>query len=287
MRRLKQEGGKTMNRAPAARSLLLFFAATFAASWTCFVAAVSMSAGAAPDAGLKPPVRALVLLGAFVPSFVALALTAWAEGGEGVRALLARLFQWRVSARWYVFALGYMAAIKLAFALVHRLVEGSWPTFGSAPWVLLWAAALLSTVIGGQAGEEIGWRGYALPRLAPRLGLGGASHLLGVIWAVWHLPLFYLPGADSYGQSFPAYLLQVTAFSVAIAWLYARTHGSLLLVMLMHAAINNTKDIIPAIPRPAMNPLVPEASLSTWLTTALLWTLAAWFLVRMRRTDRP
>lgn len=178
-----------------------------------------------------------------------------------------------------------MAAIKLTVALVHRLATGVWPRFGDTPWVLMIAATVFSTVIGGQAGEEIGWRGYALPRLAARFGLGGASIVLGVIWACWHLPLFYFQGADTNGQSFVAYLLQVTALSVAIAWLYWRTNGSLLLTMLMHAAINNTKDIVPSIARTATNPFALSASLVSWLTVALLWIAAGYFLVRMRRAE--
>jgi membrane protease YdiL (CAAX protease family) len=73
--------------------------------------------------------------------------------------------------------------------------------------------------VGGQVGEELGWRGYALPRLARRFGLGGASLVLGVLWAGWHLPLFYMLGGDTVGQSFPLFVCQVTALSVAIAWL--------------------------------------------------------------------
>ena len=112
-----------------------------------------------------------------------------------------------------------------------------------------------------------------------------ASIVLGLIWALWHVPLFYLPEADTYGQSFPVYLLQVTALSVAIAWLYWRTHGSLLLTMLMHAAINNTKDIVPAIPRTPTNPWAVSAALVAWLGLALLWIGATYFLIRMRNAQ--
>ena len=95
-----------------------------------------------------------------------------------------------------------------------------------------------------QAGEEIGWRGFALPRLADRVGLRLASLLLGVIWALWHLPQFYIADADTYHQPFIVWALQVVAMSVAFAWLYAKSGGSLLVVMLMHSAINNSKDIV-------------------------------------------
>ena len=106
-----------------------------------------------------------------------------------------------------------------------------------------------------------------------------------MIWACWHLPLFYLQGADTSGQSFPVYLLQVTALSVPIAWLYWRTHGSLLLTTLMHAAINNTKDIVPAVPRAPRNPFDPSASLMSWLGIAVLWIPAGYFLIRMRKAQ--
>jgi CAAX protease family protein len=267
-------------------SLLAFFVLTFMVTEPCFIAAAYLSRGLPPGAGLRPGFWALVYLGTFAPAMVALALTARAEGRAGVRLLLSRLFMGQVGARWYVFAASYMVAIKLTVALLHRVVTGTWPRFGQEPWYLMVGATVLSTVVLGQSGEELGWRGYALPRLAPRLGLGGASILLGMIWASWHLPLFYLRGADTYGQSFPAYLLQVTAISVAIAWLWWRTRGSLLLTMLMHSAINNTKDIVPSIPRTAMNPLLPNASLTSWLGVAVLWIVAGCLLVTMRKADR-
>jgi membrane protease YdiL (CAAX protease family) len=103
------------------------------------------------------------------------------------------------------------------------------------------------------------------------------------LWAGWHLPLFFVPAADTMGQSFPLYVLQVTALSVAAAWLYWRTGGSLLLVMLLHAAVNNTKDIVPSAGRGATNPFGLSTSLVAWITATLLWIVAAHFLWRMRR----
>ena len=243
--------------------------------WTCFF---SVAAGVIPaQSPLRQPV---VLLGVFAPSLVALSLTVRSEGAAGALALLRRVVQWRVAARWYLFAVTYIAAIKLVVALIHRLAMGRWPRFGDVPWYLIIAAIVFSTPF--QGGEEIGWRGYALPRLAERFGLAMASVLLGLTWAFWHLPQFFIPEADTYGQSFIVYVLQVTALSVAIAWLYARSHGSLLLPMLMHSAVNNSKDIVPSVTPGATNSFGLSASPVAWLTVAALWICAAYFLVRMR-----
>src|SRR5215471_220556 len=265
-------------------SLLKFFLLTYAATWTVFIA-VGMLAAKMAAAGLPRPglLVMMVLPGVFAPAIVALMLTACAEGRAGVTALLQPLFHWRVGLKWYAFAIGFIAAIKLTAALILRAATGAWPRFGQVAWYIMLAATIFSTVIGGQAGEEIGWRGYALPRLAQRFGLAGGSVLLGVIWATWHLPLFFIPGAELLGQSFPVYLLQVTALSVVFAWLYWRTEGSLLLTMLLHAAINNTKDIVPSALQSATHPFTVNASRVAWLTPTLLWIVAAYFLVRMRK----
>ena len=262
-------------------TLRAYFLLTFVLTWAAwFVAAALAAPGSTGFFGVRGPV---FLLGVFAPGLVALALTARDEGGPGVRRLLARIGRWRVDARWYVFAIGYFAAIKLAAALMHRVATDAWPRFGDTAWAPILGGILVSTWV--QAGEELGWRGYALPRLLAHLGLPGASILLGGVWAVWHLPVFFLPDTGSTGQSFPVYLLQVTALSVAMAWLYWKTEGSLLLVMLMHASVNNTRGIVPASVAGATTPLAFRGSLMAWLTVLLSWVVAAPLLVRMRGAD--
>jgi membrane protease YdiL (CAAX protease family) len=200
-----------------------------------------------------------------------------------VAQLLARIGTWQVGVRFYLFAIGYMAATKLLAALIHRMTLGEWPTFGNTPLPLMLGAILVSTWV--QAGEEVGWRGYALPRHATYLGLGGASVLLGVIWALWHLPLCYLPGSGSAGQSFPIYLPHVTVLSVAMSWLYWKTEGSLLLAVLMHAAVNNTIGIVPAAVPHTVDPMSFEGSPVAWLTLGISWLVAALLLSRMRGAE--
>jgi membrane protease YdiL (CAAX protease family) len=260
--------------------LVLFFTVTYIISWSAFFGAAALSQGEPVAFASAPVSGAVYLIGVFTPALVALAFAAWESGRAGIIALLRRIIQIPRNAWWFVFATVYIAAIKLLAALLHRLFAGAWPHMDDTRLLVLLLATIISTPV--QSGEEIGWRGYALPRLASRIGLGRASIVLGVILSVWHLPFFFIPGTDKSGQSIPLYILQVTALSVAMAWLYWRTNQSLLIVMLMHAAVNNTKDIIPSAVSETTKAVALNASLVGWLTVALLWICAVYFLIRMR-----
>jgi membrane protease YdiL (CAAX protease family) len=267
-------------------SILKFFALTFAAIWTCFLAAVAISYAPASSDLRLAVIRGLVFVGTFAPALVALVLTAGVGTVSETKALLRRLFQWRVGARWYLFAASYMAAVKLTVALAHRVMTGSWPRFGDESFGIIMAAIIISTPF--QSGEEIGWRGYALPRMAERFGFARARIALGMIWANWHLPLFFLaiPGNDEYAQSFPVWSLGVTVLSVALAWLYAHSKGSLMLTILMHSAVNNIPHFVPSTVANTNDALSLHASLAAWLTVGFLWITAAYFLVRMPKAEQ-
>ena len=135
-------------------NLVCFFLLTFALTWTTWLASARW---AGPDnSGVFSVGGPVFLLGVFAPAIVSLALTARAEGGEGVRRLVARIGRWQVDGRLYLFAVGYMAALRLTAALVQRAATGAWPRFGDTPLLLMLGALLVSTWV--QAGEEIGWR---------------------------------------------------------------------------------------------------------------------------------
>ena len=170
--------------------IAIFFGLTYVVTWTSFLVAAMISGSAA--ATPVGPVRLMVLTGVFAPSLVALALTAREGGSAAVVALLRRLIQWRVPFRWYLFAGLFVVTIKLSVALIHRAVLGAWPRFGHEGWITMVAATILSVLLAGQTGEEIVWRGYALPRLSSRFGFAWAILILGVMWACWHLPLFFM-----------------------------------------------------------------------------------------------
>ena len=273
---MASERGLSFDKSSSLSVVFAYLALTYVVTWTLFFTAREMEAAT---------FRWVVFYaGVFAPGILALLFTGWRDGGRGLNALLARLIRVDVPVRWYVFAVTYMAAAKLVTAVVYRVIYGNWPAFGSEPWFLLVAATVFSALMGGQAGEELGWRGYALPRLAARLGLRTAGILVGVVWAAWHLPLFYwFPQADTFGQSFPTYALGVVAISVAMSWLYARTNGSLFLTMLMHSAVNQSTGIVSSAVPGATDVFAPSTSAVAWITVATLWAFAVYALVRMPR----
>jgi membrane protease YdiL (CAAX protease family) len=254
-------------------SLVAFFALAYALMWPCFIA-VAMTQSSQTAVG-----HLLLAVGTFAPALSAIGVTAWHGGRDGVRTLLAGLLRWRVGLRWYVFAGAFTVAIKLTAAVIVRLGTGAWPRFGTEPLVVIAVAVLISAPF--QAGEELGWRAFALPRLSARMGLGPASLLLGGIWACWHLPQFFVASADTYGQSFAVFAVGVVAFSVVLAWVFARTNGSVALTMLLHSAYNNSKDIVPSAVPGAMKSLTFSASPVAWTSVGLMWVCATYFLSRM------
>lgn len=262
------------------RSTVAFVVLTYVLSWLLWLAAAAILGwDFSAQSRLLAIGMPVYLIGVWAPAFVALALTARAEGRAGVSALLRRLISAPVEGRWFLFALGYFAAIRLSVALLYRMSVGQWPAFSQELWFLMLLAAVFLSPM--QAGEEIGWRGYLLPRLSSSLGLPAASLIVGVIWACWHLPFFFVAGVDKSGQPFLPYMLSVIAMSVAMAWLYWRTEGSLLLAILMHSAVNNMNPLSTPAPATA-DVFAMRAAFVSWGSTALLWICAVYFLFAMR-----
>lgn len=240
-----------------------YAATVFVAAWLLWYSADLI--GRQLGAGLG--VRSILYLpGTFAPAMIAL-LFAFRRGEPAGRSLLSTVTHWNVRIGWYAFALVFMAGVKLAAAVAHRVLVGSWPEFGPVPLVVLFGAALLSAPF--QVGEELGWRGYALPLLMERFGVAAAGLVLGLVWALWHLPLFFLPGADMVGQPLPVFVVSVMALSVVMAVVWQGTRGSLPVLMVMHAAVNNTTGVVPAAGQVA-DQFSLQAMPMAWLTAGIL-----------------
>ena len=220
-----------LSSAAKRRPLTAFFLLTFALSWAFEIPLVVLGDGIAGTRGFV-----LNLLAANVPSALAIVLTAVVLGRGALRKLLGRLLIWRVNPLWYLVVLA-PAALAGGMVALNALMGG--PAMGvSVP--LLTAVIMLAFFIvpGSAMGEEIGWRGYALPRLQSGRSALGASLILGAIWGIYHLPLYFTGQAGRPLGLFPLFVISTIALSVIITWMYNSTGGSLLLVVLIHATFN-------------------------------------------------
>jgi len=211
--------------------IITFFVLTYALSWTFEIPLVVQRDGIAGTQGLV-----LNILAANVPSVLAIVLTAMVFGRGALRKLLGRLLIWRVDPRWYLVVLG-PAALAGGMVTLNSFAGGPAMSLGMP---LLTAVIMLAFSIfpGSALGEEIGWRGYALPRLQARMSALSASLILGVIWGFYHLPLYFTGQAIRPLSLFPLFVVSTIALSVIITWMYNSTGGSLLLVVLLHATYN-------------------------------------------------
>lgn len=253
----------------ATTSLLTFFALAFVWSWTCWLIAPALKAYS-PVAAI-----ALSLAAGIGPSLAAVVVVASGGGRDGLRRWLARCLRWRIGWRWILLALVLPPLIAGLAAAAHVALGGVLPSspFAGHVWVAA-ASVLLMFFFGGPFGEEFGWRGYALPALQERWGWRVSSVLLGVIWAAWHLPLFYIANAVQSNLPMGMYALSVIASSVLFAWLFNRSHGSILPVLVLHTAVNAWSTIIPVMVLPDGSNLRPfqiAVGIQILVAITLLW----------------
>jgi CAAX protease family protein len=213
---------------------LKFVLVAFAFTWVFWWLAVLE----ARDLISSLPVPAL-FLGAFGPMVAAVVVTAQEGGRAGLRSLLSRIVRWRVAPIWYGVALLGPIALQLLAMIPHVILGGQPPDLlamiGALPAVLVTSVYMFIQV---GIGEEIGWRGYALPKLQAGYSALPASLILGVIWTLWHLPVFFNP-ATSYSKTpFWVFLVFLLPVSILITWVFNSTGGSALMIMLLHAMLN-------------------------------------------------
>ncbi|MFN9448876.1 MAG: CPBP family intramembrane glutamic endopeptidase [Rubrivivax sp.] len=230
--------------------LLGFFVLTFAWSWVCW----ALSPAVRPQ--LPWLATLLMFAGSFGPSLAAVVVVASTRPGKGLRAWLSRCLQWRIGWGWWAIAALSPLAVMLMAAGLHTALGGD---IATAPATAPASGHLLMTLVnlplvlllGGPLGEEFGWRGYALPVLQDRLGWRAASLGLGMVWAVWHLPLFFIDGTAQAHIPLALFLLSVVAMSVVFAWLANRTAGSVVVALVFHTAINFWPSVVPVLPTEA------------------------------------
>lgn len=212
-----------------------FLLLTFGLTWGLFalflVAPGAVTRWLGPPSGSHP----LFVLAVWAPALAALAVVGRTTGTRGLRRFLGRLGLWRAPRRWWAFLVLGMPAVFYAGALLAGTGRaGLLPEVGPGELLLAGVFMLLLGPV-----EEIGWRGVALPLLQRRLSPLAAGLVVGLVWAVWHVPAFLLAGTLQSGWSFTPFLVGTVAASVVMTRLVNVSGGSILLAALFHFQMNN------------------------------------------------
>lgn len=244
-------------------TLFVFFLLVFALTWPLQIVDALGSHGLL---NFRVPVVAQIFLVAYMPTLAAIITSALLGGPAAVRQLLRKLLIWRVEGRWYAVAILTFALLcGVAIAIANWVGHGSMLPLVSAEvagagWLavlMLPALFLVTTIVNG---EELAWRGFALPRLQTHSSALRASLFLGVIWILFHLPLWLTFRGHPFSPlGMLSWSIQLMAASIIFTWLYNHTRGSVLLAYLLHGSINTWTRVFPIDTAPP---------LAGWLLTA-------------------
>jgi membrane protease YdiL (CAAX protease family) len=228
--------------------LTAFFLLAIGLTWIFMIADALGSHGILP---FRLPLTLLLVMG-YMPTLAAILVAGKTEGKEAIRALLSKLLIVRVGLGWYIFAIFGLAVLYVVVILLHNVLAGSeaLPILSAntpplPPLQLAVSILPMFLVIGIVNGEELAWRGFALPRLQAKYNALTASLILGVIWTLFHLPLFFtVTGSSQAGWSFTSFLISTLAMSVLYTWMFNNTRGSVLLAYMLHASANTWSQVV-------------------------------------------
>ena len=247
-----------------------FFALALGWSWLFWITAILLGAGMETTLGII-----LALLGLLGPLVAGITGVYSSYGKEGRHDYWLRIIDpKRITGNWYTIIVLFVPLIFAVAVGFDRLMGGSggaWEDSATeifaTPWMIF--PFVLSILLVGPL-EEFGWRGYVLDRLQERWSALGASLILGIVWSVWHLPLFFIKDSYQYNlgagsQAFWLFMIGIVPMNVLFTWVFNNTGRSTLAAMLLHFMVNFTGELVA---------LTPRAE----LYSILLWTLAALFV---------
>jgi membrane protease YdiL (CAAX protease family) len=253
---------------PTQRSaLVVFFVLVFVISWAFWIPAALAAQGS-----IRFPVPPTVagLVGAYSPSLIGILLTAIYQGRKGLGVLFRRLGLVRVGIGWYLFVLLWPAIHSLVVTGLATLLGYAAPDFNNPPvlreypappeafsagFLPLLPMVFITQLLGSSLGEELGWRGYATPRLQGRSSSLLASIILGAVWGLWHLPRL-LPLQWS---TFAWFMVSIIITTILYTWVFNNTRGSLWPVLLFHTSQAVTTLFLAATDAPWLSFLVEAA----------------------------
>jgi len=253
---------------PTKKRLWQFLLLTFGFSWILWLPGLALTYGMiAPSKSWTTITNIAQWLGGIGPSFAALVLIIKEEGKIGVKDIFKKAFQFKLG-YWYLpLFLILPVAVILAHVLNTLLFDGSFPQASvlTEPW---WIPILFLVFLVLQFGEELGWRGYALGLFQQKWNALLSSVFLGVIWAVWHLPMFLSNGFGQHDNHLPygQFFITIVLVSVIITWLQNNTRGSLVPAFITHALFALTGEVLPLIETSSAG----QVDYTAWIITNVL-----------------
>jgi len=239
-----------------------FFIFAFAFSWIIWISVRLIIA----QRGVFHP---FYFVGVFGPFLSAIIVTVITERWSGLWQWFRKTFNFRINIGWYLIGglLGPIAVALYQFSLY--LFLGGEPDFSKADqwWNYLISVPIGALFAGGN--EEPGWRGFALPQLLKKLHPLVASLFLGIMWALWHIPLTFSTGGDVSYQWFVWFIINTVGLSFIMTWLYFKSSMSVIPVILFHQGTNQVWHYFPM-------PSDVISGLPDWivLKTIVYWTIA-------------
>ncbi|MFW9969607.1 MAG: type II CAAX prenyl endopeptidase Rce1 family protein [Candidatus Odinarchaeota archaeon] len=218
------------------RNILLFLLMNFAWTWLFWLPSVL-----SPTGNSDPFFFILFIIGGYGPFVGAFSLTYINEKKEGVKALWKRFWNIKIKMKWLLITILLIPALYVFSSLVVILIQETPPilTWISQPWVII--NYLLTAFFVGGFSEEFGWRGYALDRFQVKVGGLISSIIIGIIWGLWHLPVWFIAGDPHGARGIPDFFLFLseTAFlSILYTWLYNNTNRSIFIAVIFHTIFN-------------------------------------------------
>lgn len=241
-------------------TLGLFFALAFGLTWGVITLLILFPNQIEAIFGELSTRNPLFILAVYSPGIAGVLLVLRHYGLKGLGSYLRRLTLWRMPLAWWGFLVIGIPAFVYLGAAIKGTITDPFPFFTGYAVLSAVAFALFLGPI-----EEFGWRGVALPLLQRRLAPLWAGLVLGTIWALWHVPAFFLSAAPQSSWSFVPYFIGVVAISVILTPMFNAAQGSILIAALFHFQV--------------MNPLMPDAQ--PWDT--LVWVIVAVIIVILHR----
>ncbi|MFF3228178.1 type II CAAX prenyl endopeptidase Rce1 family protein [Nocardia suismassiliense] len=221
---------------PQSHRLVAFLVLAFVLTWMWWIPAGLIEQGIIAT-GI--PTMALLMLGGLGPMAAALVCSSSALGGQGTRRFLRNAFRWRAPRRIYFLATVLIAVSVLGTIPLQLAIGAEWDSAGLLTSMFALVPTFVFTfVLGGGIDEEFGWRAFALPRLQASSPPWSANLILGVVWSLWHLPLWWNPAVAQYDSNYPMYIVSTTGFSFVLGWLYNSSQGNTMVVVVAHTVAN-------------------------------------------------